>query len=169
MKEKLITLNVVVILILCGISTGFSEIEIKQEKKILSFSNLTIKENNDYISLELEGVDSFFMKKNHYMVPMFLETFTFPFGTKIINIKCTPRNIQRQNLSKELILGPEPFILNQNVMDIYENKITNPIAINSWYEYDIGTGISIADRCVFVKVSVFPIQYNSNRTICSMG
>jgi len=160
MKEKLIPLLITGVLIFGGLGVvGISNGEIKQEKRMLSFSKLIIEENNDYIKFELEGANSQFMKKDHYMVPTFLETFTFPFGTKIMDIHCTPKNIQRQSLIKELVVAPEPVLLDQNAINKQVQRNVTPVAINSWYEYDIGTGINNDKRCVFVKVQVFPIQY----------
>lgn len=160
MKEKLIPLLIVGVLFLSGIEVvGISDGGIKQEKRMLSFSRLIIEENNDVISIELEGTNSLLMKKDHYMVPTCLETYTFPFGTTIINISCIPKNIQRQNLTKKLIIAPEPSLLNQTTIIEQVQRNVTPVAINSWYEYNIGTGIHGDQRCVFVKVQVFPIQY----------
>jgi len=109
--------------------------------------------------LELENTNSVLMRKNHYMVPTFIETFTFPFGTEILDVQCTPKNIYKQALTKELMLAPEPVIAGQNYMKENSQRIENPISIDSWYEYDVGCGINKNERCIFVKVQVFPVQY----------
>lgn len=160
MKEKLISILMVGLLIFTGLGVvGISDEEFNKSMIMLSFPNLTVWEDNDFVKLELEGANSLFIKKDHYMVPMFLKTFMFPFGTKIINIHCTPKNIQRQNLIKELNITPEPILINQKTVNTQVQSNANHIAFNSWYEYDVGTGINEDERCVFVKLQVFPIQY----------
>jgi hypothetical protein len=160
MKPKLISLLLIVLLFINGIGVFANPGEAtNQEKIILSFSNLIIENSNNHVKFELEGTNSNFLKKDHYMVPTYLETFIFPIGTKIINIYCTPKNIQRQILTKELIKAPEPVCLDQNSIIKQVQRNVRPEAIDSWYEYDIGTGINNNERCVFVKIQVFPVQY----------
>ncbi|UCB57956.1 MAG: hypothetical protein JSV67_04940 [Thermoplasmatales archaeon] len=160
MNEKLIPLLIIGLLIFAGIGVvGISDGESNRSIFLLSFSNLNVVEDNDFIKFELEGANSLFIKKDYYIVPMFLETFTFPFGTKIINIQCIPKNIQQQNLKKELNIGPKPILFNQKNFNNQAKSNVTPIAINSWYEYDVGTGINKNQRCIYVKFQLFPIQY----------
>ena len=160
MKEKLKTLLIVILLIFTGSEVyGISDLEIKQEKKMLSFPKLIIEEKNNNITLNLEGANSFFINKDYYIIPTYLENFIFPFGTKIIDIDCTIKNIQNQTLTKELNVAPEPVLIDQKSINKQIEKSDCPVASNSWYQYDIGTGINMDERCVFVKVQVFPIQY----------
>ena len=55
MSEKIILILIVGILVLSGFGAGaLSDREIKQEKMTLSFSQLAINENNNFVTLELE-------------------------------------------------------------------------------------------------------------------
>jgi len=133
--------------------------KIEQEKITLSFSQLLIQEKDDSIALELDGANSILIKKDHYMVPTSLKTFTFPFGTEIESIQCIPKNIHRQELTKELMISPEPVIAGIAGLNEKNEKCENPISINVWYDYDIGCGLNGNDRCIFVKVQTYPVQY----------
>ncbi len=152
------------------IFSGFGAIaltddELKQEKITLSFSQLSIQENEEYISLDLEGANSKLMKYNHYIVPTRIETFTFPFGTQIKSIKCQPGNIHRETLTKEIMVAPEPILLEHTNIQKNIKTDSSPIAPSEWYKYNIGTGLNKDDINVFVKVQVFPVQYHPSENI----
>jgi len=151
---------VIGILVLSGLgAVTVSSEEPDQEKATLLFSKLSIQDKDDYIGLELEGADSELVKKDHYIVPTKIETFTFPVGTEIIDVKCTPSNIHKQDLTKELIVAPQPILSNQIISNNNNERTENPISVDSWYDYSIGCGISKNERSIIVKVQVFPVQY----------
>ena len=159
--KKILPIMIIGILILSGLgAVALPDLEIKQEKMTLCFSQLFIQQKDNLISLELEGTNSILIRKDHYMVPTHVETFTFPFGTEIKSIHCTPKNIHIQQLTQELMISPEPILISQANLDDKDKICENPIAIDTWYEYDIGVGINGNERCVFVKVQTFPVQYN---------
>jgi len=165
--KKIIPILLVGVLVLSGLGAGAVHNEqIKQQRTTLSFSNLSIQEKDDCITLNLEGTNSVLMKRNHYMVPTCIETFTFPFGTEIKSVQCIPRNIHRQTLTKELMIAPDPVIVGQTALNEEVQRNVDPVSTNTWYEYDIGTGINGNKRSVFVKVQTFPVQYHpSENTI----
>ncbi len=158
--KKIVSTVIVGFLIIGGLGAVAFPDEVSQEKMTLHFSQLAINENNNFVTLELEGTNSVLMKYNHYMVPTRMETFTFPFGTEIKSIECIPKNVHQQTLTKELMVAPEPVLL--GFATAYQNikPDENPIAFNGWYDYDIGTGINGHERNVIVKLQIFPVQYH---------
>jgi hypothetical protein len=159
--RKIIVLLVLSILVLSGLgAVSVSSEEINEEQKVLKFSNLLVEEKNDYIDLKLDGTDSKFLAKNHYIVPEKTETFTFPFGTKIKDIKCSPRNVHIKELNKKLQITPEPFTTDMTVLKQTDQIKENAISIDTWYDYRVGTGIENGELKTILKVQVFPIQYN---------
>ncbi len=157
--KKIIPLLIVGVLLISGLgAVATPERDVKQLS--LSFSNLIIQETDEYSTLDLMGTNAVLMRKDHYMVPTQIETFTFPFGTKIKSVHCTLKNIHRQSLTKDLMITPEPVIFGETLQDKNVQRNANPVALNSWYEYDIGTGLNGNDRVVIVKVQTFPVQYN---------
>ena len=158
--REILPFLIVGILVLSGLgAVTVSSEESEQKKAILSFSNLSIQEKDEYVTLELEGADSQLVKKDHYIVPTRIETFTFPFGTEILSIRCTPENIHKQELNKEIIIAPEPILTDQTIVNKNTQKSENPLTVNTWYDYSIGCGINGKQRNIIVKVQVFPVQY----------
>jgi len=109
-------------------------------------------EKDEGITLELEGSNSIFIKPDFYIVPTRIETFIYPFETKIINIECTAKNIHEQELAKKLITSPEPRIFNQSEINKVKNE--NPCSVNIWYDYRIGCGIIDSQRKIILNVEV---------------
>ena len=77
-----------------------------EEKRIvfdkIFFSQPNVINENKYVSLDVSEANSFIMEQGKPMLPSYVETFDFPFGTKINKVTCEPTNIQTQTLSKEL-------------------------------------------------------------------
>jgi hypothetical protein len=156
--EKILVLYVVVSLILGGIGLVSGEKEdLKFKKVILNFSDIIIHEEENSISLELNGTNSEFIEKGNYIVPIRIETFLFPFGTEIINVECKPKNIHTQLLTKELLISPNPSIIGQILKNTEKTKQVS--ILNRWFEFDIGTGIIDNDHSTIVKILAFPVQY----------
>jgi len=161
--NKLLPIIIVGILVISGLgAVATIGEETKQEKMTLSFSQLTIHEDGNYVTLELEGLNSVLMKPNKPMLPTSIHTFTFPFGTKIGSVKCTSYDVQQQYISKHIMPAPEPVLAGYNAV---EKQVEKPVLYgddpypNTWFEYDVGCGLKDNERCVFVKVQVFPVQY----------
>ena len=110
--KKILPIFLILVLIISGLgAVAISEDDDKHIRTSISFSNLSIKENIYEISIEMDGADSVFMKKDYYMVPKNIQTYTFPFGTEIIDIGVYPTNIQAQRLTKKLAVTPDPVLL----------------------------------------------------------
>ncbi len=129
------------------------------EKNIhFNFSNINIVENNEFISLKLDGTNSVLVKKDHYVIPIYEKTIQFPIGTEIKEIKCTPQNIYNKYTEKEVIISPDPVIIGEKAFDSI-NYDNNAISINHWFDYKIGTGIQNNERILFIKITTYPIHY----------
>ncbi|MCK5031624.1 MAG: hypothetical protein KAR64_09165, partial [Thermoplasmatales archaeon] len=161
--KKILSMCIIVFLLISGFGAVAFPDEIYQEKMTLHFSQLAINENNNFGTLELEGTNSVLMKYNHYMVPTKIETFTFPLGTEIKKINCIPRNIHRQTITQELMVAPEPVLLNCTNFQKNIKTDSHPITPTGWYDYDIGTGIISNNRNVIVKVQTYPVQYHPSK------
>ncbi len=156
--KKLIPIFIVGVLLISGLG-AVATTEKDEELSVYSFSNISTKLEEDSITLELAGANSVLMKRDHYMVPINIETFTYPFGTRINNVQCTPTNIQEKTLDKKLKVSPDPIIISQPELNKEKDKNIIPMTINKWFDYDIGTGIDGDERVVFVKVTTYPVQY----------
>jgi hypothetical protein len=160
--KKITPISIIGILVLSTLGAAAYPIEdFKQEKTRLFFSKPLIKEDNDAFVLELEEANSVFMKRNHYMLPTYEETFILPFGSKVIGVRCNPKNIHKETLTGKLKVAPNPIIIGQKT-SVENPKEAEPVAVDTWYEYHVGTGIYDDERVVFVKVQVFPVRYRPN-------
>jgi hypothetical protein len=162
--KKIFPIIITCFLLISSLGIGVHSLateQINRQEITLSFSQLTVEEKNNHIYLEIKGADDLFVKENHYMLPTHVDTYFFPFGTEIIDIQCNPQTIHTEVLTKKLPLTPEPQLANSIISNNYET--VNPIAINTWYTYDIGAGVHNNQRNVIVKIQVFPIQYNPSK------
>jgi len=98
MSRKMLPLLVVGIFVLSGLGavtgTEVDEESIMVEK--FFFSKPIVRTQNEYISINIDEANSFIMEQGKPMLPSYVHTFTFPFGTEIKSVSCSPKNIQMQ-------------------------------------------------------------------------
>jgi hypothetical protein len=158
--KKIIPIIILILLIGSGPWAVATPTE-KTKAFSVSFSHFSVQESNDSLMINVEGANSVFMRPGFYMVPTRIETLTFPFGTRIKSVVCTPENIHRQSLTKELMRTPYPVPIDDTVSQKNNQQNGNPTAVNIWYDYDVGTGlIRDNERGVILKVQLFPVQYH---------
>ncbi|HEC90024.1 MAG TPA: hypothetical protein ENI44_05540, partial [Thermoplasmatales archaeon] len=163
MMKKILPVIVVGVVIFSGIAitTAESDGDIKEEKVVYQFSNLNIETINNNILIKLDGTNELYSKENYYRIPYREETLTFPLGTKIIDITYKIGNTYKQKLTGKLEVTPKPTILGTNIAD-KENK-EKPLNIDKWLYYDTGGGIDGNNRCIILKLELFPIQYQPDK------
>ena len=127
--------------------------------RTITFSNPLISDHETYLSLDITGTNDHLIRPNHYTLPTYTETFTFPFGTIIQGVTVDTSDIRTITLSKPLEVVPNPVIIGTTPQ---ETTVSPPLTTTTWYEYDVGTGIIDNQRQVIVKVQALPVQYNPN-------
>jgi hypothetical protein len=146
----------------------------EQEKMFISFSQPEIVEENQYLSIKIRETEKLLMRPNTPMLPVYTKTLTYPIGTKINNIQCTPVDIQEQKISKNINYAPEPVLLGQkNTQKQNENnEIINDPYPDSWFKYDIGYGLNNGEQCTILKIQIYPVRYyqseNTIKTISNL-
>jgi len=161
--KKIISILVVSFLVLGGlgaVSGAENENENIFTEKIY-FSQPEVNLKNEYVSLDISEANSYIMKQGKPLLPSYVHTFTFPFGTKINSVTCKPNDINQKTISKYVMPTPEAStagMINNKVKKSILNYGTEPYP-NEWYTYDVGCGIQNQERCIFVKVKFNPIQY----------
>jgi len=161
--KKILPFLVVGIFVLSGLG-AVAVNDFENEKNIcekISFSKPIIKEKNEYISIDISNANSYIMKQGKPLLPSYVKTFTFPAGTKINSVTCTPSNIKQLTLSKTPMPTPEAMSAGVTKTKIEQSTISygNDPFPDSWFSYDIGTGLFENNRCIIVKVSINPIKY----------
>jgi hypothetical protein len=135
----------------------------------IAFSQPIIKENGRYISINVEGANSCLMETGEPILPAYSKTFEFPFGTKIVDVKCIPSGIRQRTLSKAIIPAPKPVPINSakiagtdtaKMQGIYANANLYP---DSWYSYRVGCGLDGNEHVVFLTVRFYPIRYSPSQ------
>jgi hypothetical protein len=69
-----------------------------------------ITETNEYLTVNLEESESLLMETGKPMLPVITKVFTFPLGTKIVDVK-VDFDTQKQVLSKKIQPSPKPVPL----------------------------------------------------------
>ena len=160
----MLPLIVVGILVLSGLGAVAlpSSEESKLEKTSVSFSQPVIKDEKEYVSINIEEANSFIMEQGKPMLPSYVHTFSFLFGTKIKSVTCTPTNIQTQTISKDVIPTPKAVLVGTTVTTSQEESInygSEPYPSN-WFEYDVGCGRYNGELSIIVETEVSPIKYH---------
>ena len=162
--RKMLYLLVICVFFLSGFGVvGLSEV--KSERVSVSFSNLIVNEKDEALSLELDGSNFMFIKENYYVLPAYIETFTYPLGTVIEDVVVVPKDIQEMVLEKKLCIAPQPVIMGYNLENVEFEESADVLSVDFWYDYDIGTGLYNGERSVILKVLVYPVQYKPEKNM----
>jgi hypothetical protein len=166
--RKIMPLLVVVIFLISGFVTiGNAETTEKQEFEEIKiekiFSNIQIEKKEEYLTIEFSQANSYLIETGKPVLPTYEQTFTFPLNTKIKNIEVKQSNIQKTFLENELKTAPAPQITNniQSEKKNYEKIELPTIYPEKNFEYTIGRGIDNDERCLFLKITVYPVKYHS--------
>ena len=162
--KKILPIIIVGILILSGLGITASSTEEKNisEKASFVFSRPILKEENDFATLELKEANGFLMEKNKPMLPSYTQTFTYPAGTNIESVKCIAKNIQKLQISKQI--KPTPVAIPVSALSMITSEKASYSLEESypetWYQYDIGSGIVDNERSIILKIEILPVKYN---------
>ena len=133
----------------------------------IMISEPIITETNEYLTINLEESESFLMEAGKPMLPVITKVFTFPLGTKIVDVE-VDFDTQKQVLSKKIQPSPRPVPLTNDLPVekisaelVMDEEIYSSSALYPAEPYTIrkGAGISNGENVLFVNVRVTP-QYS---------
>ena len=134
---------------------------------VLTFPPPTIVEYNDYIKIDVDGVNSYLTIPGEPLLPVYSTLLKFPLGTRIINFSYTCSKIENIFLSKKPLSTPQPIWLKDN--NIFSKKINfhDMSRYNStkWYYYRINSGLDNSSHITFLSIKLFPVTYSSDGNI----
>jgi len=166
--RKILPLFVVGILVLGGLgAVAVTNEDFEIEAKTVIFSQPMIQSEEEFVTISIDEANTFLMKQCKPMLPSYTHTFTFPFGTKIKSVTCTPVNIQVQTITKDVKPTPQAIVVGKTVATIQKESIdygTETYPLN-WFEYGVSSGIYNGERSIVVKVQVNPIKYHPEEKI----
>ncbi|MEA2053753.1 MAG: C25 family cysteine peptidase [Candidatus Thermoplasmatota archaeon] len=148
MKLKLFGILVIFVLLASSITVGN-----KNAVKTLERNN---GDKKDYINIKMENI-SFTRFKGEPILPVQSVTLSFPLGTIIKNVECTPWNCQRKSC-----LPPELIPVNGGVYSIlkegktYESNEPYP---SNWYAYRTAGGLENGIHVTFLNIDIYPMRY----------
>jgi len=154
---------VVGILVLSGLgAVALASDNTDQKIVSVTFQQPMISEQNQYATVSMDGTNSDLMVQNKPMLPSYIETFTFPFGTKIKSVTATPSDIQTQTISKDLMPTPPMVAVGQNPETNTGDDLDYGTEIypSTWFDYNVGCGLYNGVLSVIVGVQIYPIRYH---------
>lgn len=159
--RKIIPFLIVGILFLSGIGAVAGNIDDYESEYIkIDFSTPNIKEEKEYVKINIEETNSFLMKHNQPMIPKYTHTFIYPFGTEIKDINCNALNIKEKQLSKKVMTTPKAVTAGKIISADSNENVESSVYPEDWYKYDVYTGLNGKIRSVFVNVQIYPIKYH---------
>jgi Peptidase family C25/PKD domain len=166
--KKILPLLVFVILFLNGL--GAVALHDKQYEKELMTDKIVISEPeitdiDDYVSVNLKEAKSFLLGTGKPMLPVVTKIFTFPLGTKIIDVS-VDYEVEEYRLSKKIQPAPVPVILSRESSQASTELIPDETVYSSSTLYPLepcniskGAGLHKGEHVLFLNVKI-TTQYN---------
>jgi hypothetical protein len=168
--RKILPLLVVGILVLSGLGAVASTESEKEnfELETINFSIPTIKEKNDFVSVDLLEKSFDLWESNKPMLPAVTKVYTYPLGTKIDSIDVTFSNVIEREVTKPIKVSPEPIaktdVYSSNINTIKKTVDYTDIDIypESRFSYKTAGGLKGEERVTYLSVNLYPVQYSPN-------
>ncbi len=120
MNKRKISKILILVLQFILISSSIIAIQIKSDYNQIETSNKTIeffqqfsmpevKTSNEFVNIYLKETNSFISNTGEPVLPILLETFEFPLGTQIKDIKYTISDLEEIDLPGKIIAAPKPI------------------------------------------------------------
>ena len=170
----------IIVIIIIGflIVSGFGAIAINNDKTIISKNNkceitnvvipsTNIREDNNFIDLNLDGISTYISEPGFPMIPKVVKSYELPFGVKNVKVEVTPNNVREIEIEKDIrpapihipltLIDSNQYINIEKNEDIYLSKNPYP---NTWFEYHVCCGLNNENvRVTYVTINIFPIRY----------
>ncbi|MFH1013367.1 MAG: C25 family cysteine peptidase, partial [Thermoplasmatota archaeon] len=154
----------IIMLVMLSSMTSLASSE-RQDHKIrkehIVFSEPSLKETT-YSTIHIISSESYLMDEGKPLLPRYTETFTFPFGTDIKDVRCIVKNVQHIGLSKQLEPSPKKISVGTATTTVDENLcyLLTETYPEDWYDFHVGCGIVGDERVIIAKVDISPARYD---------
>lgn len=139
----------------------------------ITFSDPIIETNGDYCNVSIKDVSNYTTDLDQPYLPVHIEVFTIPFGSKISSVSCEFSPVSYISLLNHITPSPQPKITDTNLIhplsdqsqkqSVYGTGETYP---SIRYEYHIGSGLYKSEHVQYIVMRLYPIMYHtSNQTI----
>lgn len=132
----------------------------------LSFSDPRIEVDDNTLLIRMDGTNSFLNQPDKPRLPCYTKLFAFPVGTRISEINIEKSKIEKIQISKPLKIADEPTMVSFDSEQLgfsfntVESKKMYP---NNMFDRIIGRGIKEDSPCIFLKITLYPIRFNSDQ------
>jgi len=165
--KKLLPIILIGILVISGI--GAVAVQETDNKTLINVELMTISkpvftEKNEYLNINLEESESLLMETGKPIIPVITKVFTFPLGTKIVDVK-VDFDTEMKTLSKKIQPSPRPVPLTDDLpAEFYTTELVMDESIYSSSElyptepYTVrkGAGLSNGENALYLNVKVTP-------------
>ena len=125
-----------------------------------TFSPPTLTTDHTYTQVSFAEANNYLMEQGKPMLPIYTETFTYPFGTRITDVTVTIHSLQTKIVPTTL--APTPPIATDTMVLGTENTAvsygTAPYP-STWFSYRVGCGLYNGVDQVIVTVDIYPVKY----------
>ncbi|MBU0498267.1 MAG: hypothetical protein KKC68_06315 [Candidatus Thermoplasmatota archaeon] len=166
--KKIVSLIIIALFISMGLQAGTASEDIQQIiMDHVVFNQPRFKEAST-TTIQYDSADSWVSTPGKPLLPIVIQTYTYPFGTEIDSIEVTYHTIHKFVLSAPLQRAAQP-LPKTNELDDNKDSIEisyDTIFPDQEFDYTISTGC--VSNCIQLIVSIYlyPIQYiNSEQTV----
>ncbi len=124
----------------------------------LSFSRPTIQENTDTIDISLKETNQYIKTPDSAVIPVYRKVYSFPIGTRILDIDCKYSNPENIFLEKKITKNQQIDLLYKN-LEFLQTK-TDKLSSYERFSYKIGAGIEDKKHVIFLTIQYSPVVYN---------
>ena len=153
--------------------SGFAALVIGEEavidKKTIDIQFLEPKiteREKTYVALNVDGANALLYRAGEPMLPIYTKTFSFPFGTKIVDIRCITGEVKSMILSDKIIPAPNLVIqgMGKDSPEYEINRViynSDSVFPDNWFKYYTGGGIDEnSEHKTFLTIRVYPVRYS---------
>ena len=164
--KKILPILLVGILVISGFGAvaipGGNENKPFESIETICFSDPVIIEEKQNIRIEIENANSYLSLPGYPLLPSYIKTYTFPFGTSVKNIDVTFSESKEYDLEKKIVSSPTPVtFVNGAELSAEIKGMPSDVAVypENQYSYTISAGIDGEKHVIFLTVRCYPVQY----------
>ena len=137
----------------------------KTLNQTFTFTQPKIKENNDYVSVDLPEATSLLIKEGKPILPVYTTVINLPIGSKITSIDVSFSPTTELLVQKDVKPGPKHYPENGDISNSYEIKKDELVYSQDTpypterFLYSISTGIKDNEQVLFITLNCFPLTY----------
>ncbi len=161
MSIKKFSLLTLILLIILNVNSSYGSVsELKVLIYSIDFSYPKVEKNNNSFIIKIVETNSVSESSN---LPFYTTTFSFPLGTKIVEVSCSHSKPKEIHLDGELYkIRMDEYITNRNYQKVIWDYIKSRRESKSgWFSYRCGCGLEDGEHKIFLTIHLYPIRYEN--------